>query len=321
MPQIWTTEGSPLRVHTEKQAKLLQGYLGENIASAASWSNTPCATATRRCPTRWHRLKAAGLRPHPDPAALPAICRQSSTATAFDAAYACAAENAQPAGAAHASSTITITPATSRRWPPSIRDYWQMHGRPDELVMSFHGVPRYTLDKGDPYHCECQKTGRLLAEALDLTPNQFRVTFQSRFGRAEWLQALHRQDAGRTRQQGVKRRRRDLPRLRRRLPGNPGRNRDGRPRQFPHAGGKEFHYIPASTNTRTGSTRSARSPWKTSVAGSAIAGIATPRRPTWLPASNVPCKLAQPAEGPSRASAKNIPSAPRKPRLYKRFAC
>ena len=53
--------------------------------------------------------------------------------------------------------------------------------------MSFHGVPRRTLELGDPYHCECQKTGRLLAAALGLEPEQYRVTFQSRFGRAEWL--------------------------------------------------------------------------------------------------------------------------------------
>jgi ferrochelatase len=59
--------------------------------------------------------------------------------------------------------------------------------RPDVLVVSFHGVPRRTLDKGDPYHCECQKTGRLLAEALGLKPEQYRIAFQSRFGRAEWL--------------------------------------------------------------------------------------------------------------------------------------
>ncbi len=50
----------------------------------------------------------------------------------------------------------------------NVRDYWMKTGRPDKLVMSFHGVPRFTLEKGDPYHCECQKTGRLLAEALEL---------------------------------------------------------------------------------------------------------------------------------------------------------
>jgi ferrochelatase len=54
--------------------------------------------------------------------------------------------------------------------------------------MSFHGVPRYTLDKGDPYHCECHKTGRLLAEALSLGNEDYLVCFQSRFGRAQWLQ-------------------------------------------------------------------------------------------------------------------------------------
>ncbi len=70
----------------------------------------------------------------------------------------------------------------------SIESYWAEHGRPDTLVMSFHGVPRRSLDLGDPYHCECRKTGRLLAESLGLSAEQYRVTFQSRFGRAEWLQ-------------------------------------------------------------------------------------------------------------------------------------
>jgi ferrochelatase len=54
--------------------------------------------------------------------------------------------------------------------------------------MSFHGVPKRTLMLGDPYHCECQRTGRLLAARLRLSPEQYVVTFQSRFGRAEWLQ-------------------------------------------------------------------------------------------------------------------------------------
>src|SRR4029077_6191902 len=69
----------------------------------------------------------------------------------------------------------------------NVGDYWTKSGRPDRLIMSFHGVPRYTLDKGDPYHCECHKTARLLAEALKLNQDKYQVTFQSRFGRAEWL--------------------------------------------------------------------------------------------------------------------------------------
>lgn len=68
-----------------------------------------------------------------------------------------------------------------------VRIHWAMHGRPEKLVMSFHGVPRYTLDRGDPYHCECHKTGRLLAQALELPDDGWLVAFQSLFGRAEWI--------------------------------------------------------------------------------------------------------------------------------------
>jgi protoporphyrin/coproporphyrin ferrochelatase len=69
-----------------------------------------------------------------------------------------------------------------------INQYWEKHGRPDKLVMSFHGLPRYTLERGDPYHCQCQKTARLLAQELGLTEAAYRLTFQSRFGRAHWLE-------------------------------------------------------------------------------------------------------------------------------------
>ncbi len=73
-----------------------------------------------------------------------------------------------------------------------IEAYWNQHGRPDfangaKLMMSFHGLPKRNLMQGDPYHCECLKSGRLLAESLGLEPTQYKVTFQSRFGRAEWL--------------------------------------------------------------------------------------------------------------------------------------
>ncbi|WP_114663037.1 ferrochelatase [Polynucleobacter necessarius] len=69
---------------------------------------------------------------------------------------------------------------------------WEKDGYPDfargdRFVMSFHGLPKRNLLKGDPYHCECLKTGRLLGEALSLEPGQYIVTFQSRFGKAEWL--------------------------------------------------------------------------------------------------------------------------------------
>jgi len=70
----------------------------------------------------------------------------------------------------------------------SVERHWDANGRAQKLVMSFHGVPKRTLLLGDPYHCECHKTARLLAQRLRLEPDQYVVTFQSRFGKAEWLQ-------------------------------------------------------------------------------------------------------------------------------------
>lgn len=69
----------------------------------------------------------------------------------------------------------------------SVREHWAEKGRGEHLVMSFHGVPRRYLDMGDPYHCQCIKTGRLLAERLGLEDGSWSTTFQSRFGREEWL--------------------------------------------------------------------------------------------------------------------------------------
>lgn len=68
-----------------------------------------------------------------------------------------------------------------------IRQHWQQHGQADKLILSYHGVPKRYLMNGDPYHCECYKTSRLIAEALGLSKDQYLTTFQSRFGREEWL--------------------------------------------------------------------------------------------------------------------------------------
>lgn len=69
-----------------------------------------------------------------------------------------------------------------------ISDYWQANGRPQKLVMSFHGLPRYSIELGDPYYRDCLETARLLQERLALPPEQVEVTFQSRFGAARWLE-------------------------------------------------------------------------------------------------------------------------------------
>jgi ferrochelatase len=76
---------------------------------------------------------------------------------------------------------------------------------PDLVIASFHGMPRNTLDKGDPYHCQCQKTGRLLGEALGLGEERLTVCFQSRFGRAEWLQPYFDKTLAELPAKGIKR--------------------------------------------------------------------------------------------------------------------
>ncbi|MBV8125486.1 MAG: ferrochelatase, partial [Paucibacter sp.] len=87
----------------------------------------------------------------------------------------------------------------------SVRRHWRSHGRGDKLVMSFHGMPARTLALGDPYFCECQKTGRLLAEALDLSASQYLISFQSRFGKAKWLEPYTEPSLKDLASQGVKR--------------------------------------------------------------------------------------------------------------------
>jgi ferrochelatase len=70
----------------------------------------------------------------------------------------------------------------------SIRAHWAEHGRPDRLLLSFHGIPQRYFDQGDPYYCQCHKTTRLVAQALGLNEGEYQMTFQSRFGPEAWLQ-------------------------------------------------------------------------------------------------------------------------------------
>ena len=69
----------------------------------------------------------------------------------------------------------------------SVRRYRAEHGESNRLLLSYHGVSRSYLDQGDPYHCECHKTTRLVREELGLPEDQVQTVFQSRFGRQEWL--------------------------------------------------------------------------------------------------------------------------------------
>jgi ferrochelatase len=126
----------------------------------------------------------------------------------------------------------------------TIVKHWETNGRGDKLVMSFHGVPKRTLLLGDPYHCECHKTARLLAQRLRLAPHEYMVTFQSRFGKAEWLQPYTAPTLQQLARDGLKRV--DVI--------CPGFTSDcletleeiamEAKQEFVAAGGREFHYIP-----------------------------------------------------------------------------
>ena len=181
---IWTPQGSPLKVWTEKQALMLRGWLGENghavdVRYAMRYGNPSIAS-------QLNALKADGVT---RVLILPAYPQYSATTTAsvFDDVYAWAAKTRNIPELRFVNryhDDAGYIEALTQR----IRAYWQMHGRPDQLVMSFHGVPERTLHLGDPYHCECHKTARLLAKRLGLTPDQYKLTFQSRFGKAKWLE-------------------------------------------------------------------------------------------------------------------------------------
>jgi protoporphyrin/coproporphyrin ferrochelatase len=181
---IWTPEGSPLRAWTEKQAKLLQGWLGQRghqvkVYHAMRYGSTSIAQ-------QLDMLKAGGVT---RVLILPAYPQYSATTTAsvFDAVYAWAARTRRVPEFRFVNH-YHDHPGYIDALAKSVRKHWLTHGKPDQLVMSFHGVPERTLQLGDPYHCECMKTARLLAESLGLTKDEFKVSFQSRLGRARWLQ-------------------------------------------------------------------------------------------------------------------------------------
>ena len=181
---IWSAEGSPLKVWTEKQAKLLQGWLGQrNQMVKVRWAMRYGSTSIA---SQLDAMKADGVTRVLILTAYPQYSA-TTTASVFDAVYAWAQKTrALPElrFVNHYHDDSAYIAALAAR----IRQHWQAHGQPDQLLMSFHGVPQRTLKLGDPYHCECYKTARLLAQALGLARTQYQVAFQSRLGRAKWLE-------------------------------------------------------------------------------------------------------------------------------------
>jgi protoporphyrin/coproporphyrin ferrochelatase len=182
---VWMSEGSPLKVWTTKQAKLLKGWLGEQghqevVVDYAMRYGQPSIAA------QMDKLKAAGCEKLLILPLYPQYSASTSATVIDEVGRVLASYRNQPA--IRTVRSFHDDEGYIKALAERVREYWQTKGRGDHLLMSFHGVPRYTLDKGDPYHCHCHKTGRLLAEELDLAESEYTVAFQSRFGRAEWLQ-------------------------------------------------------------------------------------------------------------------------------------
>jgi len=177
--QVWSEEGSPLAAITARQARALQARLGDTIlVTHAMRYGKPAIAATIKAmkDKGCERILLAPLYPQ--------YCA-ATTATANDAAFAALA---------------------AMRWQPALRTLPPYHDdpayiaalkvdlerqlaaldfTPDRLLLSFHGMPKRTLQLGDPYHCHCRKTARLLGEAMTIAVD---VAFQSRFGPAKWLE-------------------------------------------------------------------------------------------------------------------------------------
>ncbi len=176
--QVWGEDGSPLAAITRAQSDALQGAFGDGVTVdwAMRYGNPSIAS-------RVQAMKDAGCDRILIAPLYPQYCA-ATTATANDKVFAHLA---------------------TMRWQPAIRTLPPYHDdaayiaalkmsveaqlaaldfEPDALVATFHGMPERTLYLGDPYHCHCQKTARLLGEALG---RRLRVAFQSRFGRAKWL--------------------------------------------------------------------------------------------------------------------------------------
>lgn len=182
--EVWTDRGSPLLYHLQDQVAGVEKRIADRwgdpvmVRGAMRYGNPSIPSVLQEMFSAGvQRLVVLPLYPH---------YGGPTTGSTFDAL----AEDMQ-----------------QRRWLPdlrfiscyhddpgyieavaaSVRDHWQHHPKADKLVFSYHGMPLRYLNEGDPYHCQCHKTTRLVAEALGLASEEYVTTFQSRFGREEWL--------------------------------------------------------------------------------------------------------------------------------------
>jgi ferrochelatase len=197
---VWTPEGSPLTVWTDKQAKLLAGYLGERghrvtVRFAMRYGAPSIATVL-------DELKASGAQRVLVLPMYPQYCA-ATTGSVCDAVYKWG-KRVRSLPELRFINRFHDDPRYIDALVKRLMDHWSTHGRGEKLVMSFHGMPKRTQTLGDPYFDECMQTARLVAARAGVTPENLVVTFQSRLGRAEWLQPYTEPTLVQLATQGVK---------------------------------------------------------------------------------------------------------------------
>lgn len=164
---IWTPEGSPLAVHTARQAALLGAALPDmQVDYAMRYGNPGIGSKLAR-----FGANAIVLPLYPQ-------YSRATTETVRDVL---------PRGMRMIES-FHDHPAYIGALAENVRQHWAAHGRAEILVMSFHGLPKRAVERGDPYEAQCRATAQRLASALELSDAQWKLTFQSRFGAAKWLE-------------------------------------------------------------------------------------------------------------------------------------
>lgn len=184
---VWMDEGSPLLVYARRQADQIQARLDADseiarpvhVALAMRYGSPSIEAGLRE-------LDRAGCK---QVLVLPAYPQYSATtvATTFDKVGEVLADWPEPP-ALRQINRYNDEPAYIRALADSVREHWAKHGRGEKLVMSFHGIPKRYVKQGDPYPRDCGVTAQLLAAELGLSRSEYKVCFQSRFGREPWLQ-------------------------------------------------------------------------------------------------------------------------------------
>ncbi len=189
--RIWLPEGSPLLVYSRQQAEGVQERLGTGfrVVLGMRYGNPSIASAIAA-------LEAEGIDRI---IVLPMFPQFSCTTTAsiYDAVYAAAAGRRCPLFHERKRHVPTLRFIEPYYQHPAYIEAMRLHlseqiaaqpQPPDRCVISFHGIPRRYVETGDPYRAQCERTARLLAEAMGWQPDEWQMCFQSRFGPEEWLE-------------------------------------------------------------------------------------------------------------------------------------